>query len=353
VSNARNPPLTLTDEVPVDLLLIEQPGPILAALTTDPSVAAAAPRLSATAMLLNEHGDSAPAVLIGIDPGRDADVCPGIRVLRGARLSGDGALLTGEGLAARLGVDPGAVVTAVLPSPDGLFDGDRFEIAGIYSASGLPLASELFVYAPLPQLQELLGAGQAVSSIAIRLKQGEVAADVKPRIEALLAQTNYGLRTQTWQEVGGELLGISQMSAAGLGAGFILLSLIVAIGIVNTSLMMVFERTRDIGTMLALGTARRQVLAAVLAEMGAIAAVAAATGTCAAAALVAVAGKTGIPAVSQAMAYAIGGERFYPVLYPEHLAVGFAGVALLALAAALYPAVHASRIDPVAALRHT
>jgi len=345
-----NPLLELTDERPLDYRLLKEPGRYLKRIEEDPDVRAVAPRLQAGGMLELEER-SAPVAVVGIDPRREAAVSPGLRPADGSALTLErGEILLGPGIAKRLGVQRGDRVTVLLPTPDGLFDGDSFEVVGAYRPPGVPVVGEFFSYVRLDDRQELLGVGDAVGSLVVRLKPGRQAGAVRERWRR---SPPGGLRmaVQTWEELGRTLLGVNQVGALGLGMGFALLLLIIVFGLAHTTLIMVFERTREFGTMIAMGARRGQVLRLVLLEVGVLAAVAAGVGALGGGALAAIVGHRGIPAVSAAMAYAMGGERFHIVVEPHHLLMGFLSVVAAALLAGLYPAWRAATVDPAKALR--
>ena len=138
-----------------------------------------------------------------------------------------------------------------------------------------------------------------------------------------------------------ELIGARQEAAQTFSLLLIALAvvslLVGGIGIMNVMLVSVTERTREIGIRLAIGARQRDVIAQFLLE---------------AALLSAASGLVGIAAGALAIPLAAGLNQGMALLDPGSIPLAF-GVALLTgLCFGLYPALRASRLDPVEALRH-
>jgi len=337
----------ITEEPASGHALITRPEAAGATILSDSAVRAVAPRLRAPGLLMSGELE-APGILIGVDPGKEAEVCPGFDpdVLRGLT---EGRIVLGSGIADRLGLDTGDEVTLLLPTPDGLFEGDVLVVADVYAPQGLSLLGETLAFVCLPELQELLGLEGRVGSLAIALDPGADVAAARERLQRALE--SQGLKVASWVEVAGPLVEIGRIGMAGVMFTNLLLWLVIALGIGNTFLIIVLERRREIGTMMALGTTRHRIVGVILVESGLISAAAAAAGVLAAAALCLPLASYGIPAFTRAMAFAFGADRLHLILTWPNLAFGLVFVLLLGPFAALVPALVASRTDPVRALR--
>ena len=132
----------------------------------------------------------------------------------------------------------------------------------------------------------------------------------------------------------------------------LVMTIIVAAGVLNTALMSVFERTREVGTLRAVGARRARVLAIFLIEAGLIGLFGAAGGAALGAGLVTFFGRVGIPAFSEAQRYSYGGDYLVPLVnWTDALTVP-AVMLLVCVAAALGPALVAARMRPAEALRY-
>jgi ABC-type antimicrobial peptide transport system permease subunit len=126
----------------------------------------------------------------------------------------------------------------------------------------------------------------------------------------------------------------------------------VAAGVLNTALMAVFERTREIGTLRAVGARRGRVMLLFLLEAGALALFSSAAGGMLGAGVVAVLGRVGIPAFSEAQRYSYGGDFLYPIVNWTDVLTMPALMLVVCVAAAVGPALAAARMRPADSLRY-
>jgi len=346
--HASNRPLRFTAEVPIGFLPIQQAEAAMELLRRDPDVRSVAPRSNASSMILTPDR-SAPAVLVGIDPRLEADTLALLRPAVDDPTLPERSVLLGRPMAERLRHD--GSVTVLIPTADGLFDGDEFEVAGTYSPPGLPLIDEFVAFVHVDHLQMLLGEQEMPGSLVIRLRESADIEAIRGRLQRSLEAAGLPLTVWTWSELAGDLLGIARIGDVMMASGLVFLLFVVILGVGNVCLVLMFEKTREIGLMRALGTSRRAVFATLVAEVGLTSVVASAVGTVAGAVLCKFLGRVGIPAVSQAMTYAFGGERLYPGIGATEILLGFVVVALVGPFAALWPALRTSATEPALAMR--
>jgi lipoprotein-releasing system permease protein len=327
--------------------LISEAAIVERLLSNAPSVRAVAPRLRVSALLMSEEFE-APAVVMGVDPSKDADTCPGSDP-SAMRSLAKGKILLGPGIADRLGLVAGEDVTLLVDTPDGLFEGDVLEVAGAHEPGGLPLFGEFLAFMRLNELQEMLGLKDEVSSFAVALTPGTDLSRMQHRLQREIEPL--GLRAVSWIEAAGPFVDIGRIGMLGVAFTNTLLWLVIALGVGNTFLIIVIERRRQIGAMMALGTSRHNILCVVLAESALISCASAVTGALLSLALCLPLAIAGVPVFSRAMMFAFGGERFFPEIAWPPFAVGFLVIAVLGPLSALLPAVSASRVDPVEAMR--
>ena len=164
------------------------------------------------------------------------------------------------------------------------------------------------------------------------------------------AATGRGLQARSVREV---VLRVKQsLSVATYVAGFLaaIAVFVACLGIVNTMVMSVLERTREIGLLKALGARSRDVVALFLVEGALIGLVGGVLGLLAALALGAAGNRLGARLIEEQMQMPFTGSLFR---FPAWLVVGGVGFAIaVSLAASVVPALRAARIDPVRALRH-
>ncbi len=135
----------------------------------------------------------------------------------------------------------------------------------------------------------------------------------------------------------------------------LILFIVISVGILNTVMMSVFERVREFGVMMALGTKPRQVVRLVMQESTALALLGVALGAVLGSAATILFAHTGIDLsryAAGASALGITTTVIHPVLTPQNLIVSGLSVVLVVLLVALYPAFKAAGLRPVEAIRH-
>jgi putative ABC transport system permease protein len=201
---------------------------------------------------------------------------------------------------------------------------------------------------PLDKAQAFTGAGNRASAIMILLD------DQNHADQVAAALSGPGLTALTWSDLNRffvETMGTAMSFYVILD--FIVI-LIVAVIIVNTLLMSVFERVREIGILAALGMKGRQLRVMFLLEAATLALIGIAVGLIIGAAGVWYLATTGIP-IGDKMA-AVAGSNFAlsATMYGRFEATSFFNLSLATLVvvvlASLYPAFYASRLEPIKAL---
>jgi putative ABC transport system permease protein len=152
------------------------------------------------------------------------------------------------------------------------------------------------------------------------------------------------------EEAGRFSFSIIQANEASLTILSIFLFAAASVGIVNAMLMSVHERTREIGTIRALGMRRSVVVRLFILEGLALGIVAAALGVALGGSIVVFYGAKGIPMNTITLAWMAGGDQLFPLLRPASAARAAMAIVVLSTLAAIYPAFTASRLEPREAL---
>jgi putative ABC transport system permease protein len=163
---------------------------------------------------------------------------------------------------------------------------------------------------------------------------------------------NVALRVETFREAGRFSFAIVQANESALFVLSTFLFLAAAVGIVNAMLMSVHERTREIGTVRALGMRRGMVVRLFLLEGFALGAVSAVLGVALGSAFVVYWGARGITMNTMTLAWIAAGDTLFPLLRAASVLRAFGIITLLSTLAAIYPAFSASRLLPREALHH-
>lgn len=332
--------LSLSLDVPAD-------EGFLSRIRAVPGVKAATARIVFSGMA-NANDISGVALFAAIDPSRELAVCP-LRmemVSAGKSLSESGptaGILTPE-LAKSLGLKLGRSAAILTHDPDGVMSALDFEFVGVYGQPGFPLRDKKFGFVPLALAQTLLRMEGRATEIAVAIENLDDAERMRPLLAAAVGPE---YEVATWHDVASFIDDVveGQNFVLGLISGIFLG--IALLGIVNTMLMSVQERTREIGTMMSIGVRRYQILSLFLLEAALLGLAGGILGAAVGSGLVAYVGLKGILLHIPGM---LAPLHIYPrvdlgyVLFVLFLSAG--GAAL----AALWPAVRASRLRPVQAL---
>lgn len=339
--------LASEEQAPLGLSL---PGDaaFLARLAEVPGVRAVAPRL-AFSSAVNVGDETAFASVLGVDPAREAPALPRAadNVVEGRAIAAPGEAVLGAELARALHARPGDTVTFLASDRDGVLNAVEARLVGLlaYKTPGDRRVAQL----ALPDADALLRMEGRVTEIAVAAsgpKEGPALLALRDRLQAAVGAEG---KVSTWAEIASwltDMLAYQKLMLAIIGFVFVA---VVLTGITNTMLMSVLERVREIGTLLALGARRREILALFLAESSFLGLLGGLAGGLAGSAVVYWLGRRGIDLPPPGMnvrnvirpAVSLGQVAF---------AVGLATAG--ATLSAVYPALKASRMRPVEALSH-
>ena len=329
--------------------LLPRPGAALLAALDQPDVVAWSSRVRVPAVIMSERNSSS-VTLVGIDPGPESglsfvagSMAEG-RFLTGAR---DAGLILGRRLVDRLETGVGKRVVVMTQDPDNEIADRGFRLVGVYEAA-VASTEEAFAFAGRETLQSMLGIGDQVSEVAVL---GNDYRDVDALHQRLSAAAGEEAEVLAWPELAPHL-----SSMLGVMDGFVLVWIVIvflalSFGLVNTLVMAVFERVREIGLMMALGVKPGVIRAQVLAEAVMLLGVGTLLGDGLAwASIQPLRGGIDLSAVSEGMDLLGVGTVLTPVLRAGDVALATGVVLVLGLVASLSPAIRASRYHPVEAI---
>jgi ABC-type lipoprotein release transport system permease subunit len=336
-----NPLLPLTDEATV----------IKAALA-QPDVIAAARRIQTGGLVSNREG-AFPLNIIGIDPEAEASVsliAEHIVEGRYVEASDEDQVLIGKGLADALSIKVGDRVTMVGSDIHKQNRQRTMTVIGIYDI-GIPSMEKGTVYISLAEAQNLFGLRDQSTEVQITLK----AVGQESAVVAALSPTLPGYEVESWERTYPELGSAINSKSAVMDIFSVIIVMIAGIGILNLLLMAVYERTREIGLLGAMGLKPRQIAATFILEGMLIGVVGALAGIGMGLMLNLGLGQVGMDysqfaGITEYMALISG--RIYPTLGTSKLAGRAAVVVIIAALAALIPALIAARREPSEALHH-
>jgi putative ABC transport system permease protein len=308
-------------------------------------VRAVSPRIQFEGMISN-GAVATLFVATAIDPASEYRVCPRRRSQVAAGSTpldpGDASgVLIGSALADGLGAAHGATLVASSTGRNGLPNALDVTVHGLLPA-GSVVENRAGAVVPMALAQPLLGMTGRVTEYAVDVADLDRAEAVAAALRRTLGE---GYDVKTWRDWR-TIRQFTQTMGVMVVIFAFFLAILVTSAIVNTMLMSVYERVREIGTMMAVGARRRQVIVLFLAESAALGLLGATGGAAAGLGLVRLAsGGIHMPATTLAGALVI-----YPQVGVRFVGGAIALAVLLAVAAGLYPAWKASRLRPADAL---
>jgi ABC-type lipoprotein release transport system permease subunit len=337
-------------------LAIDGLGEKLEEIRSRSDVVTAAPRIYAPALAaLGEDGHT--VVVVGID--FEAEQRPGglLYGVEGLDDIAEGTVLVGEALARTMGDTSDAELAIVGQGADGSLANDLYRIAGVLTSS-VDLVNRLGVVMPLGQAQELFVLEGRAHEITIRGQDVQGAEALAVRLSTL--ESLEGQEVLAWPELVPELVTIVDMNRYISLILLLLVFIAAAAGIANTTLMATFERKREFGMLLALGTDPRRVVQMVVVEALMLGILGVLVGS-----LIGMLGVEWLAADGFTVASMAGDEaatditfaginlgfQIYPRLESLDVVYGVVAVIFTSTLTALWPAWHSSRLRPVEAMR--
>lgn len=217
--------------------------------------------------LLSFKNTTSSALIQGIEPEAEKHVSNIYHTIREGgrylRNTDTDSVIMGKVLAKNLGVTVGDTISMISQGFDGSIAAENLTLVGIFN-SGNPEYDNYHIFIPFRQACLTFTMMNYINSIAIRLENSDFTEEVKAAIKS--RPDSGKLEVMGWNELMPELVQFIVMDDFSAYIFDFILFMVVAFGILNTIQMSVFERTREIGVMLAIGTRPEQVIRMVLFE---------------------------------------------------------------------------------------
>jgi ABC-type lipoprotein release transport system permease subunit len=298
---------------------------------------------------LGGSADSSSGVLItGLEPG-----ATNMLALKEGHLLSDAPkkeAVIGTELANQLGIKLGGELVLVGQAADGSLANDRFTVVGLVDAGTTELNSTS-VFLHLKDAQDFFGLGDGVHQIVLRLptEKEDVSGPLGAARAALDLKT---LEALSWNQLLPELKGTMDSKRQSQKSVDFVMFFIVALGVLNAMTMSTFERTREFGVMLAVGTRPGRIVRLVVTEallqglLGLVAGVVLVGGLFAAIGTLHFGGLSGTDMAGVRMP-----EEIHLKLLPEAIRGAATTVIICMVGAGLLPAWRASRLQAADAVR--
>jgi len=346
------------DEVPLEFT-VDEPQEIKSLLKDNQDIRGIESRVLFQASIISGM-DELPCLGVAIEP----EVNPLVFKIKDSIIDGrflepsESKIILGSGLARDLGLKVGddCTLRIFFSIEDFIWNALDLEIAGIAKTEN-PMVNRTTVFIPLSLAQEALSLENRVTELAIRIEDRNKLLKVRNSIEARLATLDKDYEVVSFEEYASDFKELMRLRSRMQALIPLMMILIATLGIVNTMLMAVMERTREIGMLAAMGMRKKEVMLVFIFE-GALIGIFGSIAACI------IGGLGGWWLEAKGFSLAFLGEKitdivsFMPmVVYKGDLTAGTLLFTLIlgtviSILASFYPAYKAVKLDPIQALRH-
>lgn len=314
-----------------------------------------------TGGMLSSSENVSAAVIFGVDADQEATVSKLKKAMvRGQYLSGnhDGnasgtnrnsnEILIGVDLAELLEVDLGdRIVVTLSQAHGGELSQELFRLSGLFHFNDRHMDKGM-AFINLPKSQTMLGI-DGVHEVAIRLQSIDLADDSS--LDLWQKLNNENLETLNWRELTPQLSSILNMSSYSTLIVSIIMFTLVALGLINSMFMSIYERHNEFGILLAIGTRPQQLFWQILLEGFLIGLLSLASGVVLGIALSYWKSIDGIDYSGMEMSGVTMNDPIYLII--KYLSFAKIALSILVITAlsCIYPAIHAARLQPSFAMR--
>lgn len=276
-------------------------------------------------------------------------VCPRIKgnIIEGRFLTKDdenGAVVA-IGLKKGIGVNVGDMVIIVANTKDGYQNAVELKVVGIIEEKAAQANTRL-VYLPIKKAQELLYMDNEVTEIVINTTKYSQLDVLSEHLNQLLQSR--GLQSNTWKDVATFFVDIMKKQNAVVFILCIIFYLIVIASITNTMVLTLFERKKEIGTLMAIGIKAKEVILLIVMESAIIGAIGSVIGVLLSMIVIIILGNVGwTRSLPQTNIFV----TIYPIFNMSFMLLSLVFGVLSSIVASIYPARKVLKVNPVDALR--
>lgn len=325
--------------------LVENPDEIAVKIAALNQVKAATPRLYASGFL-SSGNESAGVRIYGIDPQSTANDPYRQGVISGSFITADDreGLVIGKPMAEKLSLNVGDQVDLSVNTSNGSVDQQKFTVRGIYTTGTYGFDNGT-IFLPIAKAQAITQTENHASTIFVLLK------DTASTSAVVQALQDAQLKVMTWEELNALLVDWEQMAQSYISFFYLIILAITASVIINTLIMSVYERTREIGILAAIGMRGARILWLFLAESSLLAVGGVIMGVILGLLATYWFNVNGFYIGNMGLSGFLVSDTIYAKLTTAEVIRLSLMTFIVTLLAGLYPAIMASRMEPVEALR--
>lgn len=323
---------------------------IVTALQSDSSILAYSERLMSVCMVASANA-SRGVTLLGVDALQENAVT-GLqsKIAKGEYFSDSlkNRVIIGEKLAEKLKVKVNSKIVFTFQDVEGNITSAAFRIIGEYRSHNKTV-EENVVYVLSKDLSPLLGITSGKHEIAILLKDAEQTDAITQQLSATFTQD----KIESWKQIAPDLRLVIESFSQYMYIIILIILIALVFGIINTMLMAILERTRELGVLMAVGMNRKRIFSMIMIETIMITCIGGPLGLLLAFITTSVTAHTGIDLGMFTKGFEMYGysSLVYPQLQTQYYFQILSMVICAALFSSLFPAWRALKLKPVVAIR--
>lgn len=325
---------------------IQHSDQIVASIKSNPDIASYSLRALSIGMISSAE-DSMNVNVMGVFPEKEADVSLfKKRIIEGEYLQNSHDIIIGERLKKKLGATLGErLVITVTNSKTGEVEQELFRLKGVFGIGSREM-DEGFVLIHYKKLNMMIET-KGPQEIVFKFKNISMVEKNKDFFKTLNSKN---LETKTWRELVPQVVAAIEMSDTSIGVMALILFSIVALGILNTMFMSLYERTYEFGVLRAIGTRSFLLVKMIIMEAFALAVVSSVIGIMIALTVGGLMHKFGIDYSGISFGEMTFTEKIYFVFDWNQFTAFPVALIIFTVFISLYPAIHVASIKPAKAL---
>lgn len=302
--------------------------------------------------LLSSAANSSGVNIIGVEPKKETKITNIHQfAIEGEYLTGkDNEIFIGKELADKLEVELGDKLVTVCNSADGSVLNELFRIVGIFKSNSTEINKSM-VYIPLENAQKMLDVGNSVTNIVILTDNNE---KTKLYKDDIISDLDNNLSVMDYKDMLPLIIAMIEMYSKMIFIYYAIIGFAVVLGIINTTLMSVFERIQEFGVLLSLGMKRMNIFWMIIFESAIIGVLGSLIGSLLGYLIVFPFTSNGINL--SVFAEGLGSFGIGNIIYPEvglySIVYSLFSIPVATVLGSLYPAIKAVKLQPTDAMRY-